>query len=639
MVSTATIADYHSLRRSINIVADEDRSDTTRLLACTIRSEFESHGLEVSIVSWESNHLMNDVINVVIDDSSCPLLIDPTSARFNQVINLVASGRYVFWISGHANTGSYTNPEAGLVTGLARTAHTENQALRLVTLDIQQRLDECMSRLLSVIYDLLFYSFHPSLDDALLREREYVYRDGEVLIPRVVPYDNLNQWMRKSPSTAIGSLSFPDDDTLESQLDAYAIEIDVKAYGVNPKEGFFALNQQREAQSSMAECAGVITSTGSKVSDLAVGHRVSAFGGTPYASRVRINERNAVRLPDSMPFTIGASIPVAFMTAYHCLVTLANLKIGQSIMISAAIGAVEQAAILIAKHIGAIILAIVSSSSEQDLLVEKFDLSRAQIILSSTNPVPEDLINITGKFGADVVLSCSPHLLTENDLACIAFGGTVFQTIDSRLSSELYLKAMPLDRNLTFKVVDLMAFIGHKPFEASSLLVKVMSLFESGVMQPKHSITVKPIAQIEDALNALQSGKQIEKIVLESGQGSMVRTKGDQRIPLRLVSNATYVVAGGLGDVGNRLTELMVRRGARHIVVLSRRNLEAGVHRKIEDKARLISPEISFYWMTCDIANGVQVMECAASLLSSGLPPVKGVVQAAVVLQVSFEMY
>ena len=639
MVSTATIADYRSLRRSINIVADEDRSDTTRLLAGTIRSEFESHGLEVSIVSWESNHLMNDVINVVIDDSSCPLLINPTSARFNQVINLVASGRYVFWISGHANTGSYTNPEAGLVTGLARTAHTENQVLRLVTLDIQQRLDGCMSRLLSVVYDLLFYSFHPSLDDTLLREREYVYRDGEVLIPRVVPYDNLNQWMRQSPSTAVGSLSFPDDDTLESQLDAYAVEIDVKAYGVNPKEGLFALNQKREAQSSMAECAGVITSTGSKVSDLAVGHRVSAFGGTPYASRVRINERNAVRLPDSMPFTIGASIPVAFMTAYHCLVTLANLKIGQSIMISAAIGAVEQAAILIAKHIGAIILAIVSSSSEQDLLVEKFDLSRAHIILSSTNPVAEDLIHITGKSGADVVLSCSPHLLTENDLACIAFGGTVFQTIDSRLSSELYLKAMPLDRNLTFKVVDLMAFVDHQPFEASSLLVKVMSLFESGVIQPEHSVTVKPMAQIEDALNALQSGKQIEKIVLESGQGSMVRTEGDQRIPKSLVSNATYVVAGGLGDIGNRLTELMVRRGARHIVVLSRRSLKAGEHRKVEDKARLISPEARFYWKTCDIANGVQVMECAASLLSSGLPPVKGIVQAAVVLQVSFEMY
>ncbi|KAL2038425.1 hypothetical protein N7G274_008764 [Stereocaulon virgatum] len=103
----------------------------------------------------------------------------------------------------------------------------------------------------------------------------------------------------------------------------------------------------------------------------------------PYASKARVSSNNAVRLPDSISFTVGASIPLAFMTAYYCLITLASLQVDQSIMVFAAIGSVEQAAILIAKHIEAVILATVSSSSERGFLVERFDLSPAHILIDN----------------------------------------------------------------------------------------------------------------------------------------------------------------------------------------------------------------------------------------------------------------
>ena len=669
MVSSATTADSHLLRRSIRIIANDDNSDTSRRLAGAIRSELESHGLEVSVVSWGLNLLMAGVIYVVIDDSRCPLLLNPTPARFHQIVNLMAQCTGVFWISWHVDVGLNANPETALVTGLARTAHAENQALRLVTLDIQQSFDlQRKSRILSIVSGLLFRSFHLSSDDAVLREREYIYKDDNLFIPRIVSDDNVNRWMSRDsgrpeadrrqtgdrPETAmdvygqfrrplkldpsitssIDDLCFVDDDTPQKLLDELEVEIDVKAHGVNPGNLAFACGQI-EAPSVITECAGIITATGSKVSGLSVGHRVSVLGMIPYASKARVNGNNAVRLPDSMSFAVGASIPVAFMTAYHCLVPLANLKIDQSIMICAATGSVEQAAILIAKHIGAVILAIVSSSSERDFLIERFDMPPAHILIDDGKSAWEDVLNITGRNGVDLVLSRGSTALSEEKLDSAAFGGSIVQVVETGSSSREQVKAIPSGKNLTFRTVDLMALIRHRPLEATSLFAKVMSLFERGIMQPKHSITVKPIAQIGDALKILQASTQIGGIVLESGEGSMVSTMSDQRAPLTLDGNRSYIIAGGLGDVGKRLSELMVRRGARHIVVLTRRRLDVDEHRKIEDDLQLISPKFKFYWRTCDIANDVQVKECATSLLSSGIPPVKGVVQAAIFMQVN----
>ena len=198
MVSSATTADSHLLRRSIRIIANDDNSDTSRRLAGAIRSELESHGLEVSVVSWGLNLLMAGVIYVVIDDSRCPILLNPTPARFHQIVNLMAQCTDVFWISWHVDVGLNANPETALVTGLARTAHAENQALRLVTLDVQQSFDlQRKSRILSIVSGLLFRSFHLSSDDAVLREREYIYKDDNLFIPRIVSDDNVNRWMSR----------------------------------------------------------------------------------------------------------------------------------------------------------------------------------------------------------------------------------------------------------------------------------------------------------------------------------------------------------------------------------------------------------------------------------------------------------
>ena len=76
-------------------------------------------------------------------------------------------------------------PEQALVIGLARTARSENDQLRLVTLDIDQAFDS--EHLSQRILQLL---------DSQIQEDETTERNGTMFIPRLEADDSLNSKLR-----------------------------------------------------------------------------------------------------------------------------------------------------------------------------------------------------------------------------------------------------------------------------------------------------------------------------------------------------------------------------------------------------------------------------------------------------------
>jgi NADPH:quinone reductase-like Zn-dependent oxidoreductase len=102
------------------------------------------------------------------------------------------------------------------------------------------------------------------------------------------------------------------------------------------------------------EVAGVIDAAGEGVEMNRVGEKVVAltrFGG--YSDCVCALSAAAARLPENLSFSEGASIPVVWLTAWHMLVNLGNLRRGQRVLVQAAAGGVGTAALQICKRIGA----------------------------------------------------------------------------------------------------------------------------------------------------------------------------------------------------------------------------------------------------------------------------------------------
>lgn len=75
--------------------------------------------------------------------------------------------------------------------------------------------------------------------------------------------------------------------------------------------------------------------------------------------------------------------------------------------------------------------------------------------------------------------------------------------------------------------------------------------------------------------------------------------------------------------------------GARNILVLSRRALTQEQRLAIEAELQADVLDVRFFSRICDISNENQVQELVLSLEDEQVPPVKGVIQATVTLQVN----
>ncbi|KAJ4355912.1 uncharacterized protein N0V89_003937 [Didymosphaeria variabile] len=95
-------------------------------------------------------------------------------------------------------------------------------------------------------------------------------------------------------------------------------------------------------------------------------------------------------------------------------------------------------------------------------------------------------------------------------------------------------------------------------------------------------------------------------------------------------ANATFVIAGGLGDLAQKLFTRLAKRGAKHFVSISRRSVKAEAYQRL-----LISlpKDCQLHHIQCDIAKEEDVKTLLATMAARGLPPVRGIIQSAHTLQ------
>ena len=656
MVTRAVGSKTPIVHRRATIIVENDTRVKVAPFIDDLCLELESLGFRSQFISWSSPDFQTEDNCIVLDDGQQPLLVNPSAVQFSRVSTLLQERVNVLWISLQNEASAARNPEKALVTGLARTAHAENEHLNLVTLDVQEALGNCQPGLPRTITTLLLQSINNVPETIVAREREYVYRDGQLLIPRLKPNTKLHDWIARTvgrpeieldvygrPDRPLrlytglpspdGKILFIDDKLLQPELDPASVEIDVRAHGTKLAD-VLAASGHAKPESMMGECAGLVTAVGSASTGLSVGDRVCAWGGALYASRARVHRDNVRRLPDSTPFTLGASIPIAFMTAYYSLVELSDLQKGQTLLVHSAGVDIGEAAVLIARHIGAEIFTTVSTSTERGSLMKTMDLSPAQVLLRQGPSFKYNALELTHGHGFDVVLDCSHDEDLDDTWASVASLGTVIQISQPGTSSKDQKKIIPVDKNAAFIPFDLATLYRERPYKTATLLGKVFSMFEKGGLTPCHSITSFPLSRIGEALKMARGRQHSGKIVLEVEKDTKVDTINPNHPVAKLASNATYVIAGGLGDLGQRLCRLMVKRGARHIWVLSRRELAPLERWDIEAELQLIASDCKFYYTTCDISVESRVQEAISSGTALGLPPIRGIIQAGVVLRV-----
>ena len=101
--------------------------------------------------------------------------------------------------------------------------------------------------------------------------------------------------------------------------------------------------------------------------------------------------------------------------------------------------------------------------------------------------------------------------------------------------------------------------------------------------------------------------------------------------------NATYLIAGGLGGIGQSIARWLVRRGAKNLLLLSR----SGPHGKEGAMALLREmreKRIQVECPVCDIADA-RALKSVIRQYSETMPSIKGCFQASMVLRVGLAIH
>lgn len=154
----------------------------------------------------------------------------------------------------------------------------------------------------------------------------------------------------------------------------YEVLVDVHAAGLNAADllqraGFYPPPPGWPEDIPGMEMAGVVSLVGDRIVELLLGRRVCAIvGGGAQATHCVVPAEHLLFVPGNVDFTDAGGFPEAFMTAYDALVSQADLRAGERVLISGAAGGVGVAAVQIGSVLGAQVIAVTRTREHQEQL-------------------------------------------------------------------------------------------------------------------------------------------------------------------------------------------------------------------------------------------------------------------------------
>ena len=120
-----------------------------------------------------------------------------------------------------------------------------------------------------------------------------------------------------------------------------------------------------------------------------------------YAEFVAVPGVNIIPKPAALSWEEAAALPLVTVTAWHMLVTRANVQSGEDVLVHAAGSGVGSIAIQIAKLRGA---RVITTASSDDKLAKARQLGADETINYTRDDWPKEVRRLTNKKGVDVVV-------------------------------------------------------------------------------------------------------------------------------------------------------------------------------------------------------------------------------------------
>ena len=405
------------------------------------------------------------------------------------------------------------------------------------------------------------------------------------------------------------------------------VEIAVSASGVNFRDFMWAVGLLPEdmleggfAGAALGlECAGEVARIGDDVEGLKPGDRVTALSGGALSSHVTVPARQVSRLPEGLSPEAGATIPVAYLTAYYSLVTQARLQQGEWVLIHGGAGGVGLAAIQIARMQGARVIATAGSKAKRSLLRS---LGVDHVLESRSTGFVQAVEKITGR-GVQVVLNSLSQEAMELSLQCLAPFGRFVELGKRDFAADTHVGLRVFRNNISYFAVDVDQLVGV-PALAAQVLSELGALVTSGQLKPLPHVAFDA-DRVSEAFGLMQRSAHIGKLVVRPPRGARAEPAAAGEID----PDGTHLVTGAFGGFGLETAKWLVRRGARNLVLLGRSGPvtpEAVLALK-----EFVDAGVQVLAERCDVGDAEGLAKVLGEA-SRAMPPIVGVYHAAMVL-------
>ncbi|KAK2012538.1 beta-ketoacyl synthase domain-containing protein [Colletotrichum eremochloae] len=580
---------------------------------------------------------------VVLSELDKPCLADMTERIFASFKQVLVQSRVILWVT-RGGTAAAPDPNAELVTGLARVVRAERPDVKFLTASFEATASE------DSVAEKCVQILRNAQGSA---ENSFRIVEDIVHVPRLVRASYLTEHLQAQTGSLsvaskplgdgtsrplalqvgdigrLDSLRFEDDVTSDAPLGDHDVEFKTMACGLMSRDLSSALGKTDESPLG-CEASGIVTRAGPS-SRFQTGDRV--FGLSVSGSiktRVRSTDGLLAKLPDGVSWAHGAVLPVDYTTAYAVLCEFGSLRRGDAVLIQDGASALGKALIQIAQLQDANVYATVNTRAERDALATLCGIPLEHIFGGRDSSLRSSLQNMTKGRGVTVVVTTAdaPGLI-DDVVGCVAPFGRIVS-----IGSEISLSSarLPCGRNIRLESFDLAAYASHDLPRTETLfqhMVDVISSNWSRISRPAPA-AVYSFSQVQDAFGRLQSQGQNSRVVLEPHDQDMIPVLSSRKPASYFDPKASYVVAGGLGGLGRSVARWMASRGAKNLILLSRRGAVEKPAIELVNELKSVCDNVVA--PACDVTDEKALINTMNEVLSN-LPPVKGCIQGSMVLQ------
>jgi myxalamid-type polyketide synthase MxaB len=408
------------------------------------------------------------------------------------------------------------------------------------------------------------------------------------------------------------------------------VEIEVGATGLNFSDVLKVMGLYPGLSGGVVpmgiECAGRVAAVGSNVTQFKPGDEVLGIAPFCFASHAMTNVRAVVPKPAHLTDEEGATVPIAFLTAYYGLVELARIQPGERVLIHAGAGGVGLAAVQICQRYGAEVFATAGSDSKREFLRS---LGVKHVFDSRSLAFGQQIMDVTGGEGIDVVLNSLPGEAIPTSLNCLRAYGRFLEIGKTDIYSNRMVGLYPFHNNLSYFAIDLDRMLRQKPVVVQKMFLDLVEDFAAKRYQPLPK-TVFPIDEVVGAYRYMQGRRNTGKVIVKVGGVETSAADTTATTAKELIrGDGSYLVTGGLGALGLELAQWLARRGARHLMLMGRSEPKGLA---IDVLAKLRGQGVSVQLLKADAADEAQVTRALNDALASA-PPLRGVFHAAGLLE------